>query len=275
VEEHVAQVEPGLDVVGIAGGDRVVERLRVAHLTLEPGALGVEQQAVVLGEPVPAVMGPLDHLPGKGGHGAPGRGGSQMIVGQGEVGVFRGGALQQLHGVEVAPCPETALTLQVSLERRQRAGHPAGQPSQPPGGSGAQHLQHFAGELVHQSEELGLSRALRLHAGSRSAGRPVQLGCEPEVSAALHHRAEQAESSAELRGQLAGLLHRQLAGPPLGYGRQNRTRIHHPELGHPIERGGEQMDHPFTEVAEGGRSPDRERQHQQRAGIGGSSPRDD
>jgi hypothetical protein len=49
VEQQVTQVKPHFNIVGPGAGDRVVQRLGLAHRAIQPGTLRAQHQVIVRG----------------------------------------------------------------------------------------------------------------------------------------------------------------------------------------------------------------------------------
>ena len=245
VEEQVAQVEPGLDVVGVGAGDGVVERLRLSDRAVEPGSLGAQDQVIVGREAGAVLVASVGELAGEVGQGAAGGGGRQPVVRQREGGIGVHRRLEALHRVEVAPGPQLSLPLEVGPQRVERAGGQRGDPcpagfparssgrraadgrSRPPARTGRPRSRPRRGRRPRRLRRDG--RAMpwpaasrrpppRSRAGSgppRNAPRPIASAAGPAASAALEPAAGE-ESEAARGGRPLGWRRRRPAWWPAG-----------------------------------------------------------
>ncbi len=110
MEQDVAEMEPGLDVVRVGAGDRVVERLRLPAPRRAATPAGPVKTSWSCGrEPAAVLDAAIGEFPGDVRQRAAGGGSGETVVGERErwIGVDR--RLECLHRVEVPARPQLAL----------------------------------------------------------------------------------------------------------------------------------------------------------------------
>ena len=250
VEEQVAQEEPGLDVVRVGIGDGVVVRLRRGHIAREPGALGIEEQAVVGGEAVAVLRAEVGELARQLVHGAAAGRGGEAVVGEGERFVRGDRALQRLHCVVVAAGAEHRLAVEVRLERLHGAGGDHGEPRQAGAGAGVELPEELPRQLVHDLEELGDALAHRLHGDAGAARLVIDRGGHGDPPAGAHDGAEHEPAGAEAAGggERAAQV---LLFPPLALElAEQGAGVHGAEVAGAVELGAEEVHHAVAQVGE-------------------------
>ena len=96
VEEHLGQLEPGVDVVGVGGHDRPVEPLRLGRGPAPVREPRLEQRPVVIGQRIDVAHGLVGGLLGQVRAQAPLGGDAQAVPGQGELLVLVHGRSRRL-----------------------------------------------------------------------------------------------------------------------------------------------------------------------------------